>query len=113
MEELINESWEDEVELHDKDAQHIQNPALYNKIINNLSKKIDYGNFHLYGSRMMGVANEESDLDIYIEMGEKSRFIHVQLKSLNLVCRKFLLQRIGSEHGWKLHSIFGSKNATR
>jgi predicted nucleotidyltransferase len=43
----------------------------YSRVINDLKRKIYRSEFHLYGSRMMGVAAPQSDIDVYIEVGEK------------------------------------------
>lgn len=43
----------------------------YASIEENLRRKIFGATFYFYGSRVMGVATENSDLDIYIEMGKK------------------------------------------
>lgn len=48
-----------------KDEDH------YASIEWNLRTKIFGGTFHFYGSRVMGVATENADIDIYIDMGKK------------------------------------------
>lgn len=62
-----------EVERLYEAAEELQNSdSSFDDIVQNLRPKIADANFYRYGSRAMGVANENSDIDIFIEMGEFS-----------------------------------------
>ena len=47
-------------------ALELRDTSMYQGIVKDLKKKIGGGQFHFFGSRMMGVANDDSDIDLFI-----------------------------------------------
>lgn len=67
MMELLNSG---EIDSDFDNAQEMKNTWNYSRVVKSLKKKIFRCKFHFFGSRMMGVGSEESDIDIFIELGE-------------------------------------------
>jgi DNA polymerase sigma len=58
-------------------SQKLKNVALYKNLIDFLEKNISYElgkgvKCHLFGSRMIGLGTDDSDLDIYLEIGKEN-----------------------------------------
>lgn len=68
MLQLINS---DEIEEDFYGGLKMQN-ARYVRIVKNIRNKIRGGKFHFFGSRIMGIASPDSDLDIFIAFGKFS-----------------------------------------
>lgn len=53
-------------------AKKCQHPERYQSVVNSISQKFWFINpkVYLFGSRMMAVATANSDLDMYVEIGE-------------------------------------------
>lgn len=81
-----------EIDIDFKNALNMKS-ADYSRVISDLKRKIYRSEYHLYGSRMMGVATQQSDIDVYIEVGEK--FVSLkhckQFVTLSIF-RQFILQ---------------------
>lgn len=77
-------------------ANFMKNPNNYKQIGENLKKKVYDAKIHYYGSRIMGVGTNDSDIDIFIEVGEflESQFVVEIINSIFTCLRKFLLPRI-------------------
>lgn len=62
------------VDLSCAKSMNLQNEHQYEALRTNLEEKIsslhDNVQIHFYGSRIIGLANDESDLDIYVEIGD-------------------------------------------
>lgn len=73
-------------------ANFLKNPNNYNQIARNLQKKLFCADIHYYGSRIMGVGTNDSDIDIFIEVREffESRF-DVQIFNSNFLMFKKIL----------------------
>jgi hypothetical protein len=78
VEKLLNSTVEDEFAR----AKELKNPNNYNRIVKNLKRKIFGGSYYFFGSRMMGIGKDESDIDIFISVGEF--FFRDQVKVSNL-----------------------------
>jgi DNA polymerase sigma len=53
------------------DAMEMMRASNYQSIVNSIKRKIPSSKCHLYGSRMMGIALEDADLDVFIDISEK------------------------------------------
>lgn len=70
--DLLDSHWLDE---GFKEAQKLKDLRDYKMIRKNLSRKIYGAQFWFYGSRIMGVGDRDSDLDIFVDIGEYSNII--------------------------------------
>lgn len=55
-----------------EEAQQLKDLRDYKQIRKNLSRKIQGAKFWFYGSRVMGVGDQDSDLDIFVDIGKQS-----------------------------------------
>lgn len=83
------------VEEYYDEAQAMQNGKSYSKIATSLERKINGDKYYFFGSRKMGVATSESDLDLFVEFG---KFL---IKTLEMVVtflfrRQFILELIAA-----------------
>jgi predicted nucleotidyltransferase len=65
MENLLSK-----VEGYYDEAQEMMNGTNYSEITKSLRRKINGGKYYLFGSRKMGIATSESDLDLFIAFGK-------------------------------------------
>jgi predicted nucleotidyltransferase len=56
-------------------AVELKTEKNYAEILKSLESKIENGKLHLYGSRIIGVGENSSDLDIFVEIGKKNKTI--------------------------------------
>jgi predicted nucleotidyltransferase len=63
-------------------AKELKNPSNYNRIVKNLMGKIFGGTYYFFGSRMMGIGKDDSDIDIFISVGEFFFCDQVKVSSL-------------------------------
>lgn len=48
----------------------LMEPGKYEEVKINLQAKLQFSKVHIFGSRLLGLANENSDLDLFIETGK-------------------------------------------
>lgn len=63
-----------------QEAQKLKDLRDYKMIRKNLSRKIYGAQFWFYGSRIMGVGDRDSDLDIFVDIGELLKHYSENLK---------------------------------
>lgn len=51
-------------------AMTLMEPCKYEEVKNNLQAKLKCSQIHFFGSRLLGLANKNSDLDLFIETGK-------------------------------------------
>jgi predicted nucleotidyltransferase len=79
VEKLLNSTVEDDFAR----AKELKNPSNYHRIVKNLKRKIFGGTYYFFGSRMMGVGKDDSDIDIFISVGEFFFRDQVKVSSLS------------------------------
>lgn len=79
-----------------KDLSHYEHVRLNVKAI--VGRKFGNVDVHLFGSRVMGLATDESDLDIYIDLGGKffATFVKTSETGRNFLEIANLLEKSGS-----------------
>lgn len=51
-------------------AMTLMEPSKYEEVKDNLQTKLKFSKVHFFGSRLLGLANGNSDLDLFIETGK-------------------------------------------
>lgn len=100
------------VEEYYDEAQAMQNGKSYSRIVTSLGRKINGDKYYFFGSRKMGVATSESDLDLFVEFGE---FL---IRTLEVVVsflfrRQLILELIATSKNRLSHQLIGLETSER
>lgn len=85
MVNILNYARSNDIQVAFERAHFLKNQNNYNQIAENLKEKVYGAKIHYYGSRIMGVGTNDSDIDIFLEVGGKFLKSVLFIKSLKKI----------------------------